>query len=130
MEGLDYIGVSIYSGNLEISKGNYFEAIGYFDKVLENDPTNIIALQGKGYALANIGKYDDAISSLDKVLKIYTHNPIVILIKEDALYGKAVSLANLGKYQEAAIYYDKILKMDPKFSFTETDMKVIQKFTK
>ena len=125
-----FIGAWVFNGNHELGQGNYFEAIGYFNLVLENDPTNIMALLGKGYALANIGKYDDALSLLDKALKAYPNNPYALEIKEDALYGNAVFLANVGKYQEAVTYYDEILKIDPKFAFTEMDMNVIQKFTK
>lgn len=124
------VGAWHYGGNYELSKGNYLEAIGLYNKVLENDPNNVEVLVSDGYALAEIDRYDEASSLLDKALTIYPHNAYAILIKEDVLYGKAASLTNQGKYQEAIIYYDEIIKMDPKFVFTGTDLKVIQEYSK
>lgn len=127
---LQYIGAIITHGDYHLIHGRYYEAIAYYDKALQNDPNNLLALIGKGYSLDRLGKYDYSISCLDKALKIYPHNAYAILFKEDALYGKAVSLVSLGKYNEAVIYYDEILKIDSKFVLTETDLKIIHKFSK
>lgn len=127
---LPYLVAMIDHGNAYISQGKYVEATVCYTIVLRNDPTNIMALIGKGYALERLQKYDDAISYLDKALKIYPNNAYAVSFKEDSLYGKAVTLVGLGKYQEAVIYYDMLLKMNLKFDLTTTDLQVIHKFTK
>lgn len=66
----------------------------------------------KGFALANSGKYQEAITAFDKALEID--------IAEDnkhydkmAWKNKGLALANLGKFQEAITAYDKGLEIDP-----------------
>ena len=65
-----YTGTMIDHGNVYINQGKYYESILSFNKVLQDDPTNIMALKGKGYALGKLQKYDDVISSLDMALKL------------------------------------------------------------
>lgn len=127
---LPYLSAMIDHGNMYITQGKYYEAITCFNIVMQTDPTNIMALIGKGYALERLQKYDAAISYLDKALKIYPNNAYAILFKEDSLYGKAVTLVGLGKYQEAVTYYGMLLKMNPKFDLTTADLKIIHQFTK
>ena len=42
------------------SLGQYDDAIGYFDNVLEIEPDNINALKKKAFALAQLGQVDEA----------------------------------------------------------------------
>ena len=46
--------------------GQHEEAITWYDKVLEIDENDIIAINNKGNALANLGKCDEAITWFDK----------------------------------------------------------------
>jgi tetratricopeptide (TPR) repeat protein len=126
---IQYLGAMIDHANVYVSHGKYYEAISSFDKVLKNDPSNFMALLGKGYALEKLEKYDEAISYLDKALKIYPNNAYAILFKEDSLYSKALTLVSLGKYGEATSYYEIILKMNPKFDLSTTDKSIIQKYS-
>jgi tetratricopeptide (TPR) repeat protein len=48
----------------------YHEAIEVYDHILERDPNNVEALIRKGIALHSLGRFDEAISAYDKVLKI------------------------------------------------------------
>jgi len=61
----------------------------------------------KGNALV-IGKYQEAIPYLDKVLQ---ENPNDV----NTLYSKAVVLSSLGKYDEGMQYYNKLLQIDPNY---------------
>ena len=42
----------------------------YFDKALQIDPNDTDALNSKGDALINLGKYDEAIQYFDKALQV------------------------------------------------------------
>ena len=66
----------------------------------------LYALDNKGLALYNLGKYEEAIEWYDKVLKIDPNDV-------NALNNKGLALNNLGKYQEAIEWYDKALEIDP-----------------
>ena len=46
------------------------EVITYCQKILENDPTNKIALQNIGSAYNVVGAYHDAIKNANKILEI------------------------------------------------------------
>jgi hypothetical protein len=70
--------------------GHYDEAIQWYDKVLNIDPTNISALNNKGVALYNLGHYDEAIQWYDKVLAIDPND-------SDAKYNKSIALLSLSK---------------------------------
>ena len=84
---------------------DFDEAINYYDKILEIVPTDIDSLNGKAYALENIGKHQEAIPYYDKVLEIDASDI-------DSLNGKAQALENIGKHEEAITYFDKVLEID------------------
>jgi tetratricopeptide (TPR) repeat protein len=56
------------------NRGNYSEAIQYYDKVLAIYPKNFGALNNKGIALENLGNHSEAIQYYDKVLAIDPRN--------------------------------------------------------
>src|SRR5690242_1608952 len=45
-------------------------SISDYNRALANDPNNVTALFGKAVALADLGRFDEAISYYDKVLAI------------------------------------------------------------
>ena len=61
------------------------------------------ALNNKGLALNNLGKYQEAIKWNDKALVV---DPKYVY----ALGNKGSALDSLGKYQEAIEWYDKALE--------------------
>jgi tetratricopeptide (TPR) repeat protein len=74
----------ISQGYISISRGNFSQAITYFDIVLKLQPNNFIALNGKDASLIELGNYSQAISYSDKVLaiapKAHTIGHIIIVI--------------------------------------------------
>ena len=85
---------------------NTMKLIQYYDKALQIDPNYTHALNNKGSALINLGKYDEAIQYLDKALQIDPNDTL-------ALNNKGGALINLERYDEAIQYYDKALQIDP-----------------
>src|SRR5574341_595145 len=76
-----------------MQEGKFFEAIEYFDKILEINPTDSIALGNKGAALTQLNKYEEAILIYDNALQIDSANINI-------LNNKAATLFNLGKIDE------------------------------
>ena len=91
---------------IPFSNGDYQEAIGIYDEILEFLPENISTLKMKGLALSNIGQHQD---SLKQFYKIHQKDKSDVL----ALIGLGVGFGNLGEYQESKNYFEKALEKDP-----------------
>lgn len=59
-----------------------------FDKILENDPSDYNALLCKGWILSELGRYDEAISFYDKILKVLPGHHRASTFKEQALQAR------------------------------------------
>ena len=69
-------------------------------------PGNVTKLTENAVILNSMGRFDDALSYLDKVLSIDPNNVL-------ALINKGISLDGLGRFDEEMTYYDKALSIDP-----------------
>jgi tetratricopeptide (TPR) repeat protein len=76
------------------------------DIQLQENPGDVNALNNKGKALYQIGKYNESISCFNKILE---EDPL----DEDALEGKGRSLFKTGRYKESIDCFDKAAEMDP-----------------
>ncbi|NET58802.1 MAG: serine protease [Symploca sp. SIO2E6] len=63
----------------------------------------------RGNALKELGKYQDAIASFDKAIKIKPDDA-------DAWHHRGNALKELGKYQDAIAYFDKAIKIKPDYA--------------
>jgi tetratricopeptide (TPR) repeat protein len=70
--------------------------------------SSISDLIQEGHLLLNASRFEEALISYDKVLKI---DPRSV----DALNGKGLILNQLGKYEEAITWFDKALIIDPDY---------------
>ena len=70
------------------------------------DPKDLDALNNKGVALNDLGRYEEALTWYDKALAI---DPKHVY----ALYNKGAALFNLGKTDDAFMWIDKALSIDP-----------------
>lgn len=105
----------------------YEEAIIWFDKALQTElpleitpleqkyekdervntkPDFEIVIANKGFCLIQLGKYEEAITCLNKALEINPQNYI-------HLKNKAFCFSGLGKNDEALIFYEKALVLQP-----------------
>jgi len=99
----------------------YDEGIICFDRVLEIDPNNPIAWNGKGSALLDLGKYDEAIGYFDKAFGLsrnYPTKPFNTPPGSTSLSYKSDALLKLEKYEEAFRCYDKALELYPNERWT------------
>ena len=57
-------------GKNYLDKGNYNDALSFFDQALSLDPTNPDFWNLKGMALRSLGRYDEATDCYNKSLEI------------------------------------------------------------
>ena len=67
---------------------------------------NVTKLTENAVLLNSMGRFNDALSYLDRALSI---DPTNVL----ALINKGISLDGLGRFDEELTYYDKALSIDP-----------------
>jgi predicted negative regulator of RcsB-dependent stress response len=79
--------------------------------VLKIDPNHADAWNGKGNALEDLNRYDEAITCYDRALKIDPNHA-------DAWNNKGNALEDLNRYDEAITCYDRALKIDPNYTST------------
>jgi len=89
----------------KINQSEYENSIELFNKVLEIEPDNIVALSNKGFALLKIERNNDATLVYDKILEIDPSNI-------DALSKMGAALLKLERDKDAIYYFDKVLKID------------------
>jgi len=82
----------------------YEEALPYFEKVLEIDPTNIDALKSKSFILLLRGEFEEASSILDVVLELNPNDRF-------ALNLKIMVLGNIDP-EKAGTYLIKLAELD------------------
>ncbi|BAY98870.1 TPR repeat-containing protein [Tolypothrix tenuis PCC 7101] len=94
-------------GSLHLAGQDYKEAMDTYEKALEIKPDDRYALNLRGIALLNLGRYEEAVASYNKGLKIQPD--------QYAWYFRGNALRNLGHYEEAIASYDKALELKPDY---------------
>lgn len=74
----------------------------------EDNPKDAEGWYAKGYNLARLGKYNEAIKAYDEAISL---DPEYV----NAWYAKGNNLNNLGRYNEAIEAYDGAIRLDPKY---------------
>ena len=90
----------------------YENALVVFDRVLKIDPGNYKAMVKKGYALANLGMYDESLTMIDQSITYLDYH-----VDENSYieaYGsKGWVHAQMGEYNESIKAYDKLFIVEP-----------------
>ena len=99
-----------------LSANDYERAISSFDQALASNITLIkmsdgllYTYQGKGHALIQLGRYDDAIRTLDSGLNIFPNDTIL-------WNNKGYALFKLQRYEQAVTAYNRALALDNTFT--------------
>jgi len=125
-------------------KGDYEGAISRYDKALELDKDNLLALAEKAFSLVSIQKFDEAISCSQKAMAVHPGdkglktvyvtygNALDGLKKTDRsieiydegikqfpdyyqlYFNKGISLSSVKKYDEAIVCFQKSSMLNPK----------------
>ena len=81
----------------------YDEAGGLYRRIVEAEPTNLVARGNLGICLEQLGFYDLAINELQQVVKLEPGNYF-------ALYNLGLALVSKQKYQPARQYFERAFK--------------------
>jgi protein O-GlcNAc transferase len=95
-------------GTMLASKGQYREALKYFDKVLSIAPRHLDAINNRGNCLALLSRYEQAIASFDQLLAV---RPDDIRARSN----RASALKSVGRLEEAMVDYDIVLGAAPNY---------------
>lgn len=85
--------------------GEYDQAIGLYQQVLDEDPEHAEALWGLGLSQMNMGEFDEALENICKASDAEPQNQLYLL---DA--GKHYTM--LGMYDEAKPFFQKTIAID------------------
>ncbi len=119
--------LALMKGVKLLKKGDYQEAITYFDRSLSLNSNNALAWTNKAAAIYNLKNYEQALECSDNALSsdigkdiwIYqigskwmyrNKNPFIATM----LQNKGAALGELGESEEALEYFDEALDIDPK----------------
>ncbi len=92
-------------GNVLLAQERFFDALLHYDRALEVRPNAADAMNNRGQALANLGRFDEAEASF--------RASVNIVESREPHIGLANMFATLMRLEEAAAEYGKIVEMDP-----------------
>lgn len=90
-------------------KGLLEEALYCCDKELALHPEEARALQVKGMALNDLGRFDEALSAVERVEKAPSAGGSDLFVR----IGRGYALMGLGKYDESIRCFDEALRIEP-----------------
>lgn len=98
--------------------GDPQKAVGDYSRALKSDPNDIFALSGRGQALVEIDRYDEALRDFDLALRYLERNPNLDpkWRKESRAYilnGRATAFAGLGDFDRALKEFDESVALCP-----------------
>ncbi|MGA7105057.1 MAG: MBL fold metallo-hydrolase [Candidatus Deferrimicrobiaceae bacterium] len=90
-------------------RGLLEEAVFCCDKEMGTHPENLMALQLKAFSLNDLGRFQEALESLDRLeaLRVQEKGDLFVLV------GKGYALMGLGRYEESIPYFDEALQVAP-----------------
>jgi len=90
-------------------RGFLQEAVFCCEKELVCNPENLMALQLKAFSLNDLGRFQEALESLDRLeaLRVQEKGDLFPLI------GRGYALMGLGRYGESVEYFDEALQVTP-----------------
>lgn len=124
-------------------KGDYDGAIDKYDKALELDKDNLLAMAEKAFSLLSLQKYDEAIKycqktiathpgdkglrtvyvtygnaldeqkKTDKSIEIYDEGIKQFPNYYQLYFNKGITLSSVKKYDDAALYFQKAIMLNP-----------------
>jgi glyoxylase-like metal-dependent hydrolase (beta-lactamase superfamily II) len=90
-------------------RGLLQEAVFCCEKELVCNPENLMALQLKAFSLNDLGRFQEALESLDRLEKLRLQEKGDLFV----LVGKGYALMGLGRYEESVKYFDEALQVTP-----------------
>lgn len=106
------------NGLMHFNKGNYKEAVPYFERATEVDPSFSDAYLYLGRSYLNLGEWLKAIPPLRTAFRLAPgkarEEAVHILL--DALFGAALSELKKGNFEDSIDYLREALTLNPQFT--------------
>jgi tetratricopeptide (TPR) repeat protein len=83
----------------------FHEALDLLNKVIENYPNNPLALREKGFALSNLGNYEESLHWYDLSLGINPNDTLTWTYK-------GYALSKIGRMRDAVQMYERAIRLD------------------
>ncbi|MFC1658923.1 tetratricopeptide repeat protein [Candidatus Omnitrophota bacterium] len=111
--------IEYFQGQMEILKGNHYEAIGHFDQAIKHNPQDGAAFNDRALCMVELGIIEEAFYYFDQG----------ILAEPDyatVYHNKGWLLNKLGRHREAIEYFNKALKIEPERAVTYENLASVQ----
>ena len=95
-------------GDQSLEKGDYREALHYFERLLQVEPKNSIGWSKKAAAEIYLGSLDTALESVNESIRLNKKNA-------DAYFNRGLVYDRRRKFERALADYDEALKIRPGF---------------
>ncbi|MCX6681389.1 MAG: tetratricopeptide repeat protein [Methanoregula sp.] len=98
------------TANTLFDRGDYEEAITYYEKAIGSDPDNTCLQHQMTVCLCHLNKYAGALQSMNRELELNTGDKDATLV---LLLGKTMVLSHLNQPEEAKKTFGEYLLLDP-----------------
>ena len=97
-------------GNEEFKKKNFDEALKFYDKAIELDPTEVLYYSNKAACFIEKKEFDKALEMCDKALEVSNENTFKDFSKFAKIYARKANVyAKMENYDQAIYFYEKSL---------------------
>ncbi|MBN2225268.1 MAG: tetratricopeptide repeat protein [Deltaproteobacteria bacterium] len=105
----------IAQGDKCFQADDYAKAIEYYEKAVELDPSNYIALLNLGFSLAELERYDESLKCYKKAKEAGApfKEGFILTGKAKEFYDKGINFIKAKNYQEAIKSFENAIKEDP-----------------
>ncbi|HEV7765454.1 MAG TPA: tetratricopeptide repeat protein [Thermoanaerobaculia bacterium] len=109
--------VHVLAGQLAVERADWNGALPFFERAKAIDPQNVDALYGQGWLLHQLGRDEEAIGVLQRVLSLGENR--------GALYLLGISQSRTNRWSEALQSYQRLLGLEPAYANDKPFLRLI-----
>jgi len=94
-------------------KGEYAEAISWFDRAIESDPTMAYAWHDRGMCLRELGNDEEALRNFDTAAELMPAEEELLISRADMLKRIGILRGQKNVIDAAVMAYNKVLEINP-----------------
>ncbi len=98
---------------LYFREGKYADAISWFDRAIESDPTMAYAWHDRGMCLRELGDDKEALRNFDRALELMPAEEEVLFTRADMLRRIGILRGQKNVIDAAVMAYNKVLEINP-----------------
>jgi DNA-binding response OmpR family regulator len=98
---------------LYFREGKYAEAITWFDRAIESDPSMAFAWHDRGVCLRELGKDEEALKNFDKAVELLPNEEELLFTRAEMLRRIGILRGQKNALEAAVKAYNKLLEINP-----------------